>query len=133
MWGFLVWTRRPISRVNSHVKTEILFSALFLILSGCVGQTRWEAAKTQKNLPLVKQGMTVAEVTTLLGEPRDRESIPARGKTYEVVRYQTRFTGDSVFIAPSDDDMTPFIFADGKLVGWGRTYYQAFVATIKVQ
>jgi hypothetical protein len=62
--------------------------------------------------------MSVEQVTALLGQPRDRETIPAHGKTYDVVRYQTRFTGmrfssRTVFIAPSDDDMTPFVFVNG--------------------
>jgi hypothetical protein len=104
---------------------------VLLILAGCVGQTRWEAAATEKNLALIKPGMSVQEVTTLLGNPRAREPVSANGKTYEIVRYQTRFTGDAVFIAPSDDDMTPFVFTDGKLIGWGKTYYQVFVERLK--
>ena len=75
--------------------------------------------------------MSVEQVMALLGQPRDREVIPVNQRTYEVICYQARFTGDAVFIAPSDDDMTPFIFADGKLIGSGKTYYQAFVATLK--
>ena len=111
------------------MKPVVLF-ALFLV-TGCVGQTRWEAAATRKNLPLVKQGMSVPEVTSLLGNPGSTEMVPANGHSYEIVRYQTRFTGDAVFIAPDEDDMTPFVFRDGKLIGWGKTYYQAFVGTLK--
>ena len=111
------------------MKLFVLSALLFV--TGCVGQTRWEAGTTQKNLPLVKEGMSVAEVTSLLGTPRNTEMVPANGHNYEVVRYQTRFTGDAVFIAPDEDDMTPFVFKDGKLIGWGKTYYQAFVGKLR--
>lgn len=104
----------------------------FTLLAGCVGQTRWEAAQTQKNLAVVKPGMTVDQVSGLLGSPRDREMVPAKGKTYEVIRYQTKFSGDAVFVAPDEEDMTPFVFVDGKLLGWGKTYYQALLGNLNL-
>ncbi len=76
--------------------------------------------------------MTVDQVSRLIGKPLDREMVPANGRNYEVVRFQTKFSGDAVFIAPGDDDVTPYVFVDGKLLGWGKTYYQALLGKLKL-
>ncbi len=111
--------------------TTVLLLSVFA-LAGCVGQTRWEAAETQKNLASVKPGMTVDQVSSLIGKPLDREMVPANGRNYEVVRFQTKFSGDAIWIAPGEDDVTPFVFVEGKLLGWGKAYYQALLGNLKL-
>jgi hypothetical protein len=102
----------------------LTFLVVATALTGCVSKTRWGIADTQKKLLELQPGMTKAEVVRLLGTPNSRELIPDReGKTIEFLFYQTRFTGDAVLFAPSDSQLTPFMFVNDRLIGWTRNFY----------
>ena len=65
--------------------------------------------------------MTVDQVSRLIGKPLDREMVPANGgQTMRLSVSRPNFSGDAVFIAPGDDDVTPYVFVDGKLLGWEK-------------
>ena len=105
--------------------TKILFLILAAAtLSGCVSKTRWDISAIQKKMLEVQPGMSKARVIAILGTPNSREVIPDRdGQPIEFLQYQTRFTGDAVLFAPTDTDLTPFMFVNDRLIGWGRNYY----------
>jgi len=91
---------------------------------GCVSKTRWDIAAAQKKMLSIQPGMSKAQVIAVLGGPNSREVIPDNeGQPIEFLQYQTRFTGDAIMFAPQDSDMTPFMFINDRLIGWGRNYY----------
>ena len=106
------------------MKTLLLTILAALFLSACVSKTRWDISATQKKILEVQPGMNKAQVVAILGTPNSREVIPDKeGQPIEFLQYQTRFTGDAVLFAPKDSDMTPFMFINDRLIGWGRNYY----------
>jgi|SRR5665213_1193398 len=101
----------------------VLSLLLLLAITGCMSETRWGIADTQKNLLHLEVGMTRQQVIDIMGTPTSREVIPDKnGGSTEFLFYQTRFAGDALR-APTDAELTPFAFVDGKLIGWSRNFY----------
>ena len=88
-------------------------AALIMFASGTVGCQEFvdgsQSASYTKALMNVKIGMSRDEVVALMGQPQKRETY---GKT-EFLIYQTNEAGN----------FTPIGIVDGKVVGWGRNYY----------
>jgi outer membrane protein assembly factor BamE (lipoprotein component of BamABCDE complex) len=66
----------------------------------------------------VQVGMNRDEVIALMGQPQRRETY---GKT-EFLIYQTGNRSSN-----EDKNFTPIAIADGRVVGWGRNYYDSTV------
>jgi hypothetical protein len=87
-------------------------------------------------------GMTTAEVRTAFGDrvargemgknkgtlyvnnPYRSETVFCQDKTAEVLWYYTNVKCDNGQIA--DDELTPLLFVDGKLAGWGHRFYDQY-------
>lgn len=100
-----------------------LILAVFLV--GCAGspvQTGWEAAKNRKSLLHLSIGMTKTEVQKAMGDPRKTEAYSKDGRNIEFWLYMT----EGITITDRklrDSNFTPLVFEDGKLIGWGRNFY----------
>ena len=120
---------------------KIFFIPIVLILSGCVtaGQS---PAKTLTRYNHVSTGMTVDQVEAVIGETvvvgydvdqetgrtspitekslQREQKIQKNGRMYDVKFYLThiRQSDDRV----TDDELTPFIFEDGRLKARGWYY-----------
>lgn len=90
---------------------------------GCV--VRWKflsaiTAKNNKNLRRLKTGMSKEEALIIMGMKTNRiEIMEAKGKNLEVLYYCTEAIRNVLI---DDDELTPLLFEDGKLMGWGRSY-----------
>ena len=63
-----------------------------------------------------------------LGAPEKREAYQTQNGEIEFLFYRTK-AWDGQGAMASDDQFTPVAFRGGKLVGWGRNYYEQ---TIKI-
>ena len=116
---------------------------LAILLAGCVSLSTQEntAMATKRkflNLEKITVGMTQEEVVNLLGKeirvgykgnkslsenpqpiflnnPFRAETLKINNKTYNVMYYLTEIKNDDGIV--SDDELTPFVFENNKLVG----------------
>ena len=111
-----------------------LILAASLSLGGCVISVRddgphdgwsdeddWQAPQG-RNRALISElqlGWSLQAVTAELGTPDRSESFLREGREYRVLLYRTHRTrGDG---RTTRDEMTPLVFVDGELVGWGES------------
>lgn len=87
-----------------------LICSLF-VLSGCGGML---ASKNNESIKKLNIGDTKETVISVMGQPKSRETF--KGKEY----WLYRTTG---FASEEQDLYTPFVFENGKLLGWGKMYW----------
>ena len=110
--------------------------ALLLCL-GLFGCASMDAIRTtnRENLNKLSIGMTKSEVLSLMGtetiktmvqtitNPYKTEILQGKnGKTLEVLYYYTEIKRTDDII--TDDSLTPLVFDNGKLIGWGWSFLQ---------
>ena len=102
----------------------LTFVALALFLGGCVVvgaisglalMKGSEVSKTREKLQKLSVGMSDDEVMGIMGKPYKTEA----GKTGEAWFYVIEWDADGHTAA---DEMTPLVFEDSKLTGWGYAY-----------
>jgi outer membrane protein assembly factor BamE (lipoprotein component of BamABCDE complex) len=95
---------------------------VFLILS-VYGCSYGRQAKRNNDLMLtLNVGQTKEEVLKVMGSPSKNEKVYTKGKDTDVWYYKT-----STFMANSwdpEDCLTPMVFENGKLLGWGKDFYE---------
>ena len=73
---------------------------------------------------LIGRGMTI-------NNPYRSEILQGKDKTFEVIYYVTDIkTSESVV---TDDDLTPLIFDNGKLIGWGWSFFKDNVQKYEIR
>ena len=124
---------------------KILALLLCLGLVGCASPVSLSKATTptRENLIKISIGMSKQEVINIMGtktkeayyhggldkwafstinNPYRSEIIQGKGKTLEVIYYVTDDKNNDGAI--SDDELTPLVFDEGKLIGWGWSFLQ---------
>lgn len=99
------------------MKTIVLCLCACLTLSGC-GNWDSEIRRNRRNLPEIENGMTMAEVREVMGEP-------VSGEVYcnpDVWFYYTDCKWSDGMI--NSDECTPVVFKDGVVAGRGWDYYK---------
>ena len=117
----------------------IMISGL-LFAGGCAGLSKLRY-ENNKNISKLSIGMSKDEAIAImgnktaggrLGEPKvgnPYKSVILQGenKTLEVLYYYTEVK-QAFYFRPvsriSDDELTPLVFDDGKLIGWGREFLE---------
>jgi len=95
------------------MKKVVVVFLLVFFLHGCYP---WDI--NRENLNKIEIGMSKAQVLEVMGKPYRRE---AEGQ-YEWLLYQTKIP--SVYEAHTESNyLTPLLFEDGKLVGWGKNFW----------
>ena len=132
------------------MRQSFIFFFLSLVLVGCVSVKIEQSApatvsqqKSLTNIAQVKVGMTHEEVVKILGEnvvigykqnqfpvgafepttlknPVRLEKLHGKNKEYNVAYYLTEIKKADDLI--SDDELTPLVFEDGKLISKGWDY-----------
>jgi len=97
------------------MKGIVTVSILGLFLTGCGAMKGLEAAANRDKLLQVSVGMTKEQVRQVMGKPYRREVYEPR----EIWFYITEWQKDGY---TTSDEMTPLVFEDGKLVGWGSQF-----------
>jgi len=139
-----------------NILRPICLLALVAMVSGCAGPLTLsqETARTREKLLDTFIGMPKEKVVNIVGtepkkvidptasngqtfatisNPYRSETIQGNGKNLEVVYYVTDDKDRDGTI--SNEELTPLIFDDGKMIGWGWGYLvsddQKFEITIK--
>jgi hypothetical protein len=94
------------------MKKIVVVSLLGLFLVGCGAMKGLEAASNRSKLEKLDIGMTTYEVQELMGRAYKREAYEG----HEIWFYRTEWT------PRPEQEMTPLVFENGKLVGWGSRY-----------
>jgi len=101
-----------------------VFVLVLLILNtSCVSPSllAWNIEKARNNLNHLEVGMTKDEVIGIMGPPYTREMFPDEtGQPVEVLVYITQYTDSGPI---PDSDKTPICLRNGRLIGWGRNFY----------
>lgn len=120
-----------------------LLLVMVLFLSGCATTFSQIASDNRTNLLQLSIGMTKENVLSIMGtktryanynervsryvdapinNPYRSEIMQGNNKTFEVLYYYTDIK--SVDDAITDDELTPLVFDEGKLIGWGWSFLQ---------
>jgi Protein of unknown function (DUF3192) len=115
--------------------------ALAMILGGCVG-TRLKSLARQNRVSMndLTIGMSVEQVKQVMGRGTGLMNNPYRsasratekGVVMTVTYYFTDWSKRSKGEVP-DDALTPLVFMDKKLVGWGRRFFEKEVKRLEVR
>ncbi|MFH1441154.1 MAG: DUF3192 domain-containing protein [Candidatus Omnitrophota bacterium] len=117
------------------VKKIVYLLLMFMLISGCAGLSMYEAVSPNKsNLAKLRVDMPEDEAMKIMGDkpissssmsidnPYRVESMEAATGSYKIVYYVTQVVLDDDTI--SDEELTPIVFKDGKLVGWGWNFME---------
>jgi hypothetical protein len=121
------------------MKKAAVVSILFVLTAGCTSSLDGVRTANRQNLLKLSVGMTKEQALAMMGNksgggrfgeptvnsPYKSEILPGGDKTFEVLYYYTDVR-NAIYIAnPStvhDDELTPLVFDNGKLIGWGADF-----------
>ncbi len=114
-------------------KSSILFLLLALAVGCSMLSPIYKIAKDNKNhMNNLSTGMTQEELLRVMGRrtfnlgkltvtnPYRSENLTGASGDYQVIYYVTSVELDDDII--SDNELTPFVFYENKLIGWGWDY-----------
>ena len=104
------------------IALPLLVVIIFVGCKGSVVRTQAEAQKNRKLILSLDIGMTEDQVLATMGKPKKKEKYSRNDRTIEFWFYLTEgyMIDDGKF---RDSDYTPLGFEGGKLIGWGRSFY----------
>jgi len=92
-----------------------------VVLVGCAGLEKARLGKKNRDkLSSLSIGMERSRVLGEMGKPWKTEAYAKGGSTYIVLYYVTSHIPDG---KDTDKEMTPLIFKDDKLQGWGNRFF----------
>lgn len=102
----------------------VLCVSTVLAISACA-TSPMGISNTRKKLMNLELGMPKKEVLKIMGQPYSREVYASNsGESLEFLIYITQYTMSGSI---PDSDTTPVCLKGGKVVGWGRNYYEAVI------
>ena len=81
-----------------------------------------KARLNNENLAKLKLGMAKEEMLKIMGKPRSSEVYKIKEAKIELISYLTETVNFESHIAQKH--LTPIALQDGKVVGWGRSYFE---------
>lgn len=132
------------------MKKIIYLFVIVMALSGCVTVDSIRATN-RENLLKLSAGMTKQEVLSIMGikkitaskyswsnpeytitNPYRSETLQGKDKVFEVLYYYTDVKKIPSY-AITDDELTPLVFDDGKLIGWGWIFLNEDVKKYEIR
>jgi hypothetical protein len=119
---------------------KISFLLLVSLILGCTSASEQIRIKNRENLLRLSIGMGKFEVLQIMGtqtvesinNPYKVETPKGEdGALYEVLFYHTELKNKDGLI--SDDELTPIVFKDDKLIGWGWAFLNEIVPNYQNQ
>ncbi len=113
---------------------------ILFLLVGCGTSEEFVRTKNRENLLRLSVGMKKLEVLQIMGtqtfdtlnNPYKVETPQGKnGELYEVFFYHTDLKNKDGLI--TDAELTPIVFLDNKLVGWGWAFLSAVVPNYQFQ
>jgi hypothetical protein len=131
------------------MKKAAVISVLFVLAAGCTSSLDRVRTANRRNLLKLSVGMTKEQATAVMGHksgggwfgeptvnsPYKSEILQGEGKTFEVLYYYTDvksviYTANPATI--TDDELTPLVFDNGKLIGWGASFLDSNIKKYKI-
>jgi hypothetical protein len=123
------------------MKKVVVVSVLFVLIAGCTSSLDRVRTANRRNLLKLSVGMTKEQALAIMGHksgggrfgeptvnsPYKSEILPGKDKTFEVLYYYTDVESTVYTANPAtitDDELTPLIFDNGKLIGWGTDFLE---------
>ena len=130
------------------MKVSIIVMTCLLFLSGCVSSnptTTKIRADTREKMLNLSVGMTKQEIYAAMGtetitsvsghvikKPYKTEMYrSSKGNRIEILYYYTELKKSDDAI--TDDELTPLVLIDGKLDGWGRSYWDSIIQMFEIK
>ena len=108
------------NRISSVTQVGSLFVVMLILLSGCAITKDIQASRNRDLLGSLRIGMSQGEVVQHMGKPWKTEAFLKSEKVYTMLYYVTQRIPDGT---TTDEEMTPVVFREGVLVGWGRRFF----------
>ena len=100
---------------------KLLLLVMAVVLVGCAGLEKARLGENNRDkLSSLSIGMDRSRVLGEMGKPWKTEAYAKGGSTYFVLYYVTSHIPDG---KTTDEEMTPLIFKDNKLQGWGNRFF----------
>jgi hypothetical protein len=123
------------------MKKAAIVSILFVLAAGCTSSLDRVRAANRQNLLKLSVGMTKEQALAIMGNksgggrfgeptvnsPYKSEILQSGEKTFEVLYYYTDIKSAIYTANPAtitDNELTPLIFDNGRLVGWGTSFLE---------
>jgi hypothetical protein len=123
------------------MRKAIIVSVLFVLIAGCTSSLDGVRTANRRNLLKLSVGMTKEQAVATMGHksgggrfgeptvnsPYKSEILPEKGKTFEVLYYYTDIESNVYTANPATipaNELTPLVFDDGKLIGWGADFLE---------
>ena len=130
-----------ILRKGVVMKKVVVVSVLFVLMAGCTSSLDRVRTANRRNLQKLSVGMTKEQAIATMGHksgggrfgeptvnsPYKSEILQGKDKTFEVLYYYTDVESTVYTANPAtilDDELTPLIFDNGKLIGWGADFLE---------
>jgi len=141
------------------MKRVTAVSILFVLITGCTSSLNRVRTANRQNLLKLSIGMTKEQALTIMGNesgggrfgeptvnsPYKSEILLVRaepavarqgeGKTFEVLYYYTDIKNAVYTANPAtitDDELTPLVFDNGRLIGWGASFLDSNIKKYKI-
>ncbi len=123
------------------MKKAAVVCVVFVLIAGCTSSLDRVRTANRRNLQKLSVGMTKKQALATMGHkrgggwfgeptvnsPYKSEILPSGDKTFEVLYYYTD-AKNAIYIANpatiKDDELTPLVFDNGKLIGWGADFLE---------
>jgi hypothetical protein len=121
---------------------RIVAILITILLFGCASPSGIRS-DNRLNIMKLSPGMDRSEVTSIMGtnsfstiagkitNPYRSEMYREQGRVIEVLMYYTDIKAADDAI--TDDELTPIVIVDGKLDGWGWSYWQSMVQKYEIR
>jgi hypothetical protein len=123
------------------MKKVVVVSVLFVLIAGCTSSLDRVRTANRRNLLKLSVGMTKEQALAIMGNksgggrfgeptvnsPYKSEILQGKDKNFEVLYYYTDIESTIYTANPAtipDDELTPLIFDNGKLIGWGADFLE---------
>lgn len=123
-------------------------SMLFVLVAGCTSSLDRVRTANRRNLLKLSVGMTKEQALAIMGNksgggrfgeptvnsPYKSEILQGKEKTFEVLYYYTDVKNAIYTANPAtitDDELTPLVFDNGKLIGWGTSFLDSNINKLR--
>lgn len=123
-------------------------SMLFVLVAGCTSSLDRVRTANRRNLLKLSVGMTKEQALAIMGNksgggrfgeptvnsPYKSEILQGKEKTFEVLYYYTDIKSVIYTANPptiTDDELTPLVFDNGKLIGWGASFLDSNINKLR--
>jgi len=110
------------------MKKLICLLVLVVVLSGCYSLTR---SINRSKLLKLDIGMEVEQALLVMGRPYRTETLQGKDKVLMIYYYYTDIKAADVGI--TDDELTPLVFDEGKLLGWGGSFLDSNIQKYEIR